>query len=106
MMNRTVVFVMLLLAFVSSVTWFPIDAVDACTSEQIGPPLRSARCFQDTQLRESIATLKQQGGTDVEKVRESLLTKARTDYRCRIQVVQALISNMGEATDPKANQYQ
>jgi hypothetical protein len=104
-MNRTVLLATFLLAIVSAVLWPVIDA-DACTPETITQSVRSARCFHDTDLRESIATLKQQGGADVEKVSESLLTKARTDDRCRTQVVQALISTMAQATNPTTNQYE
>ena len=106
MMNRTLLFATFLLAIVSAVLWLMIDAVQAHTSETITQSVRSARCFHNTELRESIATLKQQGGADVKKVSESLLTKARTDDGCRTQVVQALISTMAQATNPTTNQYE
>lgn len=106
MINRTVLLATLLMAIVSVTSWLVIDAVDARTSNTITQSVRSTRCFQDTELRESIATLKQQGGADVEKVSESLLTKARTDNGCRTQVVQALISTMAQATNPTTNQYE
>jgi len=106
MMNRTVLLATFLLAIVSAVLWLVIDAVEARTSETITQSVHSARCFHDTDLRESIATLKQQGGADVEKASESLLTKARTDDGCRTQVVQALISTMAQATNPTTNQYE
>jgi len=106
MMNRTVLLATFLLAIVSAVLWLVIDAVEARTSETITQSVHSARCFHDTDLRESIATLKQQGGADVAKVSESFLTKARTANECRIQVIQALISSMTQATNPTTNQYE
>jgi hypothetical protein len=106
MMNRTIFLVMFLLVIVSAVIWVAIDPVDAGTSETILQLVGSARCFHDSELRESIATLKQQGGADLVKVSESLLTRAKTDYGCRAQVVQALISTMAQATNPTTNQYE
>ena len=106
MMNRTTFLVMLSLVVVSAVIWVAIDPVEAGTSEKITPSVDSSGCFHDTELRESIATLKQQGGADVAKVSETLLTKARTDDRCRTQVAQALISTMAQATNPTTNQYE
>lgn len=102
-MNRTVFLVTFSIIIVSAFVGVAIDAVDA-RNPQDRNALRSARCFDDTYLRESIATLKQQGGADVAKVSESLLTKSRTADGCRIQLVQVLINNMAQATDPKANQ--
>ena len=106
MINRTLLLVTFSLVIVSAVAWLAIDAVDARASETITQSVPSARCFHDTELSESIATLKQQGGADVAKVSESLLTQARTANGCRIQVVQALISSMAQATNPTANQYE
>ena len=107
-MNRTVLLVTFLLAIGSAVILPAIDAVDAGASEMIQPSVRFAECLHDTELRESIVTLKQQGGSNsnVEKVSESLLIKAQADYGCRIQVVQALISSMSQATNPSTNQYE
>jgi hypothetical protein len=104
-MNRTIFLVMFSLIIVSFVI-SGADPVNAGTSETTPQSVSSARCFHDTELRENIATLKQQGGADLVKVSELLLTKARTDYGCRTQVVQALISTMSQATDPAANQYE
>jgi len=81
------------------------NAVDARTSTH-PQSVRSARCFNDTELRDSITTLKQQGGADVVKVSESLLTKAKTGSQCRIVVVQGLISSMAQGTNPTTNQYE
>jgi hypothetical protein len=106
MMNRTVLWATFLLTIIFAVLWLVIDAVEARTSETITQSVRSARCFHDTELRQSIATLKQQGGADVEKISESLVTKARTGDGCRTQVVQALISTMAQATNPTMNQYE
>ena len=105
-MNRIVLLFSFLLPIVSAGIWPAIDIVDAQTSRTITRSVRSAQCFQDTELRETIATLKQQGGADLVRASESLLTKARTSKSCRTQVVQALISTMAQATDPAANQYQ
>ena len=105
-MNRTIFLVMFLLVIVSAVIWIVIDPVDAGTSETLTQSVGSAQCLNDTELRESIATLKQQGGADVAKVSESFLTKARTANECRIQVIQALISSMTQATNPTTNQYE
>lgn len=105
-MNRTIFLVMFSLVTVSVVIWGAIDPVNADTSETIPQSVGAAQCFHDTELRESIATLKQQGGADVAKVSESLLTKARTANGCRIQVIQALISHMEQATNPTTNQYE
>jgi hypothetical protein len=63
------------------------------------------RCFQDSELSESLAALKLQFGPELNKVSQSLLTKARTAPRCRTQLVQALISAMEQATNSEANQY-
>src|SRR5689334_15113903 len=104
MMSRTIFLVMFSLVIVSAVSWVN-DPVKAGTSEKITQSAGSAACFQDTELRESIATLKKQGGTEVAKVSETLL-KARTVNRCRKQVVQALISSMAQATNPTTNQYE
>ena len=106
MMNRRIFVVTFSLVIVFAFMGGAIDPVDARTSETIREPVSSAPCFHDTELRESIATLKQQGGADVAKVSESLLTKARSANGCRIQVVQALISSMAQATNPTANQYE
>src|SRR5678815_3717383 len=106
MMNRTIFLVMFLMVIVSAVIWIVSDPVDAGTSETLTQSVGSAQCLNDTELRESIATLKQQGGADVAKVSESFLTKARTANECRIQVIQALISSMTQATNPTTNQYE
>lgn len=105
-MNRTILLVMFSLVGVFAVIWVAMEPVKADTSETITQAVGSARCFHDTELRESIATLKQQGGTDVAKVSESLVSKARTGNGCRIQVIQALISSMAQATNPTTNQYE
>jgi hypothetical protein len=104
MMNRTVVVVTFLLA-VSGVILLAIDAKETRALETTQSS-RSTECFRDTELRERITTLKQQGGADVQRVSESLLTKSRADYRCRTQVIQALISSMSQATNPATNQYE
>ena len=106
MVNRTVLLITFMLAIVSAVIWLSVHAGDAHTSETITQSVRSPRCFHEAELNESIATLKQQGGEDLEKMSESLLTKARTDYGCRIEVIQALISSMAQATNPTANEYE
>jgi hypothetical protein len=105
MMNRTVLITYLLVT-VSAVIWLVSDAVNTRASKTITQSDRFARCFHNTELSESIATLKQQGGADVAKASESLLTQARTADGCRTEVVQALISGMAQATNPTMNQYQ
>ena len=104
-MNRTLLLAFLL-AIVAAVIWLANDAVDTRASEKMTKSVRSAECFHETELRQSIGTLKEQGGSNVENVSQSLLTKAEADYGCRVQVVQALISSMAQATDPAANQYE
>ena len=105
-MNRTVLLATFLLAIASAVLWLVIDAVDARKAETIKQSVRSARCFHDSELRENIATLKLQGGEQVAKVHQAVLTKARTAPGCRKEVVQVLISNMAQATEPAGNQYE
>lgn len=105
-MTRTVLSITLLLPIVSAVIWAGTDAVDGRTSETITQSVRSARCFHDSELRQSIAILKQQGGPEVWKVGESLLRKAKTASGCRTQVVQALVSSMAQATNPAGNHYE
>jgi len=97
---------MLLLIIASTVIWLANDSVNAHASETITMPVRFVRCFNNTELRQSLATLKLQGGEEVVKVYNSLLTKARTAPGCRKEVVRALISNMAQATDPAGNQYE
>ncbi len=104
-MNRTVLLVTFLLVTVSTVIWPAIGTVDARAAVTITHCVGSAGCFRDTELRESIAGLKQQGGPDLWKVYKSLLTKARTP-QCRTQLVQALISSMAQDTNPATNQYE
>ena len=104
-MNRTILVLIVLLVIASAVLWLAIDSVYGRTSEAKIPSVNFGPCFQETELRESIATLKQQEGAEIAKVSESLLVKARTTDGCRIQLVQALISSMAQATDPKGNQY-
>ena len=106
MTNRTVLLVTFLLVIVSAVIWRANDAVDARSSKTMTQSVRSTQCFHDTELRESIATLKQQGGADLVKGAKFLLTKARTDSRCRTQVIQGLINTLAQATNPTTNQYE
>lgn len=105
-MKRIVFLVTSSLVIVSAVIWVAIATIDARTPETITQSVGSARCFHDTELRESMAALKQQERTNVAKVSESLLTKARTANGCRLQVIQTLISSMAQATNPAANQYE
>jgi hypothetical protein len=104
-MNRTLLLTFLL-AIVAAVIWLANDAVDTRASEKMTKSVRSAECFHETELRQRIGTLKEQGGSNVENVSQSLLTKAEADYGCRVQVVQALISSMSQATKPATNQYE
>lgn len=103
-MSRTIFLIMFSLV-ISAVIWVSAP-VKAGVSGTITQPVGSVGCFHDTELRESIATLKQQVGADVAKVSKALLTKARTTNGCRIQVIQALISSMAQTTNPATNQYE
>lgn len=103
-MNCKILSVPLWLVIVSALVWPPIHAVATRSS---GTQMQSmARCIQSTALKESLGALKQQGGPEVYKVYESLLTKARTSNECRTQVVEALIRAMEQATDLTINQYE
>jgi hypothetical protein len=62
-----------------------------------------ARCIQRTELSESLATLKLQGGPDVAKVSEALLAKARTTPECRTKVLTALMRAMDQASKDTTN---
>jgi HEAT repeat protein len=64
-----------------------------------------ARCFQGGELNESLTALKLQGGPLLVKASRSLLVEARTPG-CRAQVVQALITNMEEASKNLTNPYE
>ncbi len=94
-MNRAILLATFWLVIVLALVW-PIDAVDARSSETQMQSV--ARCVQDAELSESLATLKLQGGPDVAKVSESLLTKARTTAGCRTQIVQALTRAMDQVS--------
>ena len=104
MMNRTLSFVSSVI--VSAGMCLATNAVDARTSLTTTHSVGSAPCLQDTELRESIAGLKQQFGPDLWKVSESLLRKAKVGSGCRKQIVEALITTMAQTTDPKGNQYE
>jgi hypothetical protein len=106
MMNRTVLLTTFLLVVVSSVIWFAIGTVDARTAGTRTHSVGSARCFSDTELRKSIATLKRQEMAEIAKVSELLLGKAKAGSGCRTQLVQALIDAMAQTTDPKGNEYE
>ncbi len=64
---------------------------------------RFTRCFQETELSNSLATFKRQPDLDVGRVSQSLLTKARSSPECRSQLVQTLIATMEHATDTATN---
>jgi len=104
-MKRAFFLVMLPLVLVLPM-WTAVGATNARSSKMIMRSFRFPQCFQDAELNESVATLKQQGGADVARVSESLLIKARTSPACRRQVVQALIRSLAQTTNPKANQYE
>jgi len=104
-MNRTLLLFKCCLVIALALVW-PIDAVKAGSSKTINSSVRFARCFQDSELSKSLATLRLQERAELAKVSESLLAKARTSPGCRTQVVQALISSMAQATDPAANHYE
>jgi len=103
-MNRAILLTFwLVIVFVPG--WLVRVAADVRSHETI-PQSGYERCFQDTELTQSIAKLKLQFGPELHKVVQSLLTKARTSAACRAEVVQALVRAMGQATDPAANQYE
>ncbi|HEU4711239.1 MAG TPA: hypothetical protein VFS76_06715 [Pyrinomonadaceae bacterium] len=104
-MNRIVLVLIFLLGIVSAVVSLANHTVHGGTSDTTILSVHSVPCFQDTELQESIATLKQQGGAEIARVSEALLTKARTTDECRTQLVQTLLSSMAQATDPKGNEY-
>jgi len=102
-MNCSVLLVALCLVIVPALERRALDAVAAPPSEMQIRPV--ARCVQDAELRQSLATLKLQGGPDVAKVYEAFLTKANTTPECRTEVVEALISGLEQASkDNKMNQ--
>jgi hypothetical protein len=105
-MKRAILLVPSLLVIVPTLVWPALDATEARSLQTITPSVRFARCFQNNELSESLATLKLQGGVDVTRVSENLLTKARNAPRCRTQVVQALIRGMEQATNLTTNQYE
>ena len=105
-MNRVSLLVPCGLVTVLALMSLAIDAVAIRSSDNGVQSVRVARCFQDTELNQSMATLKLQGGPEVTKVYESLVTSARTAPECRTQVVQALIGSMERATDPTANHFE
>ena len=105
-MNRAVFLITLWLVIVSALLNTQIVETDARSSKLIMRSFHFPQCFQDAELTRSLATLKLQGGADVAKVSEYLLTKARTAPACRSQVIQALISSLGQARNPTTNQYE
>jgi hypothetical protein len=105
-MNRAVLLVLYALVTVLLVMWFAIEAPGIHSLDNGAQSVRVSRCFQDSRLSESVATLKLQGGPAVTKVYESLLNKARTTPGCRTEIVQALIRSLEQATEPAANHFE
>lgn len=95
-MNRVNFLVTFWLVIAPALVWPTIDAVDARSSRMQMKPV--ARCIQDAELRTSLATLKLEGGPDVAKVYESLLSKARTSPGCRTEVIETLLTAMEQAS--------
>ena len=92
-------------AITSAVAWPRVEPVSARPSENIPHSTHFARCFKGTELSDSLAALKLQGGPEVAKVYASLLAKARTSPVCRAQVVQAVMSGMEHASKNVTNPY-
>jgi hypothetical protein len=85
------------LVIVSALVCPAIGGVDASSAGMQMRPV--TRCIQDRELSERLATLKLQGGTEVAKVNESLLSKARTSPECRTEIVQALVRAIKQASN-------
>jgi hypothetical protein len=100
-MNHAILLLMCWLVIVCGLMWPTIDAVPAGTWRTQIQPVK--RCIQDAELRENFATLKLEGGPEVAKVYESLLTKARSTPECRTEVVQALIRRLEQANKDTTN---
>ena len=96
-MNRAILLITFWLV-IPALIWLTDAAVEGRSSEtmQLVPV---ARCFQDNELSESLATLKRQPALDVGRVSQTLLTKAKTTPECRTQVVQALMKAMDQASN-------
>jgi hypothetical protein len=105
-MNRAILLVTLWLVIVPALVWMEIEEAEARSSRTVMQSVPAGRCFQDTELSESLATLKLQGGAEVAKVYQYLLTKARTVPGCRTEVVEALIRAMDQPSHGTANQYE
>lgn len=69
------------------------------SSETVLQGGRSTRCFEETELSNSLATFRRQPEPDVRRVSQSLLTKARTSRECRSQLVQTMSIAMEQATN-------
>lgn len=79
---------------VAAVLWKLSYTADARSSGTGTLSVGFARCFQDTELNDSLATLNQQGQTEVAQVYESLLARAKAAPGCRTELVQALIREL------------
>src|ERR1044072_7102360 len=67
-MNRAVLLVTFRLVIVTALAWLAVDAVEARAPEAITQSVRFARCLRDTELSESLKTLRLQGGDPVFKI--------------------------------------
>ncbi|HJP93694.1 MAG TPA: hypothetical protein VJ875_17170 [Pyrinomonadaceae bacterium] len=103
-MNRVIILVTFWFVMVPALVSPAIDAVDARTSETNMQSVRFVRCFQDTELSESLATLKLHEGAEVARVYESLRTKAKTSPGCRTEIIEALIRGLEQASKDTTNQ--
>jgi hypothetical protein len=104
-MNGVILLLMLWLVSIPGLTWLESEA-DAASSSTGVQSVRSVRCFEDAELSRSLATLRLQGGPNVAKASESLLNKARVGSACRTQVIQGLISALGQATNNATDRYE
>jgi hypothetical protein len=96
--------VTLLVILVSSLVWLDIHTADAHSLPKRIQFADGTQCLQASELSETLTTLKKQSGEDVGTVSRVLLSKARTSSSCRIQVVQALIRAMDQASKDASNQ--
>lgn len=102
-MNCAILLFLCGLVIVPSPVWPVKNAADVPPFEAISQSGHE-RCFQGTELSESLTILKQQSGPELQKVTQSLFLKARSSTTCRTQIVQSLIRSMEQASRPLTDQ--
>lgn len=102
-MNRAILLVTCWLVIVHTQFWLNTDRVEAFSSAKTIHSRHLAQCFQDTELSEKLFVLRLQGGKDVAKLSEYLLSKARSAPSCRTQIVQGLIRDLEQASKQTTN---